>query len=138
MVTPYQAGALVVLLIACANVANLLLVKAARKHTELAMRGALGASRGRIFQQVLVEGLLLGAMGAAAGLALGWTSLKLLSTFVPDTKSVHNLFATSLDWRSVIFCALAGIVTSVLFSAAPAFVSTRSTCCGHSTGRAAR
>ena len=73
-----ETMALVVLLIACGNVTNLLLAKAARKHSELAVRGALGASRGQIVQQVLAEGLLLGLMGAASGLFLGWMSLKLL------------------------------------------------------------
>ncbi len=120
-----QAMALVVLLIACANVANLLLVKAAGKHAELALRGALGASRRRIFQQVLAEGLLLGGAGAAAGLSLGWMSLRLLQKFVPETSSLHDLLASPMDWRAITFCAVAGVITSVFFSLAPALVSIR-------------
>ncbi|QNI34293.1 ABC transporter permease [Alloacidobacterium dinghuense] len=120
-----QAMALVVLLIACANVANLLLVKAAGKHADLALRAALGANRRRIFQQVLAEGTLLGAAGAVAGLGIGWLSLKLLLKFVPDVSSLHDLLSSSMDWHAITFCALAGIVTSVLFSLAPALVSMR-------------
>lgn len=120
-----QAMALVVLLIACANVANLLLVKAAGKHAELALRGALGANRRRIFQQVLAEGLLLGVAGAVAGLCIGQMGLKLLLKLVPATSSMHDLLSSPMDWRAVAFCALAGMVTSVLFSLAPALVSMR-------------
>ncbi|HYK35119.1 ABC transporter permease [Alloacidobacterium sp.] len=120
-----QAMALVVLLIACANVANLLLVKAAGKHAELALRGALGANRRRIFQQVLAEGLLLGVAGAVAGLCIGQMGQKLLLKFVPATSSMHDLLSLPMDWRAVTFCALAGIITSVLFSLAAALVSMR-------------
>lgn len=92
-----ETMALVVLLIACGNVTNLLLAKAARKYSELAVRGALGASRRQIFQQVLAEGLLLGLMGAAFGMFLGWTTLKLLLRSVPATNSLHNALATHFD-----------------------------------------
>lgn len=120
-----QAMALMVLLIACANVANLLLVKAARKHGELALRGALGADRRRIVQMVLSEGLLLGAAGAVTGLILGKISLKLLLKFVPATSSLHDLLMAPLNWRALGICAMAGVVTSLLFSLAPALVSMR-------------
>lgn len=118
-----EGMALVVLLIACVNVANLLLVKAARKHAELAVRGALGASRWRIFQQVIAEGLLLGLIGAVAGLALGWLSFKLLIHSIPATNYMHDVLDAPMDWKVIAFCMAAGITTSLLFSVAPALLS---------------
>ena len=120
-----EGMALLVLLIACANVANLLLVKTARRVGELAMRGALGASRGRILQQVVTEGLLLGTGGAFAGSVLGWVSLRLVLKIIPESNPLHNSLIVRTDWKILLFCAGLGIVTSVLFSAAPALVSTR-------------
>jgi putative ABC transport system permease protein len=118
-----EGMALVVLLIACVNVANLLLVKAARKHAELAVRGALGASRWRIFQQVIAEGLLLGLIGAAAGLTLGWLSFKLLIHSIPATNYMHDVLNAPMDWKVIAFCMFAGVATSLLFSVAPALLS---------------
>lgn len=120
-----QAMALVVLLIACSNVTNLLLAKAARKHDELAVRGALGASRQRIFQQVISEGLLLGVMGSVTGLLLGCVSLKLLFRMVPATNTLARIATTYVDWRAVAFCISAGFLTSITFSIVPALLSTR-------------
>ena len=120
-----EGMALIVLLIACANVANLLLVKTARRYGELAMRGALGASRRRIFQQVTTEGLLLGLCGAVAGLALGWFSLQFVLGMIPEGNSLRNAMPTHMDWQVLLFCAGVGILTSILFSLAPAFLSMR-------------
>ena len=120
-----QGMALVVLLIACGNVTSLLLAKAVRKHSELAVRGALGASRGQIFQQVLAEGLLLGLMGAGSGLFLGWASLRLLQRMVPATNSLHDVLAVQLDWRVIALCAVVGGLTSLIFTIAPAILSMR-------------
>jgi putative ABC transport system permease protein len=120
-----ETMAFVVLLIACGNVTNLLLAKAVRKHSELALRGALGASHRRIFQQVISEGLLLGLMGAASGLLLGWLSLKLLLRMVPSTNTLRQVLAVHIEWPAIAFCAAAGVLTSVIFSIAPAILSTR-------------
>jgi putative ABC transport system permease protein len=117
--------ALIVLLIACVNVANLLLVRAAKKQAELAVRGALGASRARIFQQVIAEGLVLGLSGAITGFVFGCLTLMLLVKSIPQSNWLHDIFQASVDWKVLLFCAGTGIITSVLFSFAPAFLSTR-------------
>src|ERR1035441_8272898 len=120
-----ETMALVVLLIACGNVTNLLLAKAVRKHSELAVRGALGASRRQIFQQVLAEGLLLGLMGAASGLLLGWVSLRLLLRMVPGTNTLREVLAAPMNWPVIAMCTALGVLTSLIFSVAPAVLSTR-------------
>jgi putative ABC transport system permease protein len=120
-----QIMALVILLIVCGNIASLLLTKAARRHSELAMRAALGASRIRIFQQVLVEGILLGLMGAVAGLLLGWLTLRLLLHITPDSNILSIALSAHMDWRVIAFSAAAGILTSIVFSLAPAILSVR-------------
>ena len=112
------------LLIACANLANLLLARAAARRRELTVRIALGASRLRIFQQLLSESLLLAAAGALLGLALAqWTSrvlIRMLST--PANTVALDL---PLDWRVLSFAALAALVTAVLFGTAPALRGAR-------------
>jgi putative ABC transport system permease protein len=120
-----QIMALVVLLIVCGNIANLLLAKAARRHSELAMRAALGASRRRLLQQVIVEGMLLGLIGAVVGLPLGWLTLRLLLHTSPASDMLHVAFAARMDWRIVVLSMAAGLLTSILFSLAPAVLSVR-------------
>ena len=122
-----QAMALVLLLIACANVANLLLARTARREGEIAVRRALGATRRRILQQLTIEGLLLGLIGAAAGLGLAWAGLHALLSGMPaeGSGSLRSVLAAGIDGRIIALCALAGIVTSVLFSIAPALLSIR-------------
>jgi putative ABC transport system permease protein len=116
---------LVVLLIACANVANLLLVRMVNRASELAVRCALGASRIRVLSQVVTEGLLLGLGGAAIGLFVGWTSLRLGLKVIPESNPLRSALMGRMDWTSLLFCAGLGVFTSVLFSVAPALVSTR-------------
>jgi putative ABC transport system permease protein len=112
------------LLIACVNLANLLLARTAARRQELAVRIALGASRTRIFQQLLSESLLLAGAGAVVGLGLAeWTSDGLVRMLSTPTNTVA--LQLGLDWRVLSFAAVSALVTAVLFGTAPAFRGAR-------------
>ena len=113
-----------VLLIACANVANLLLARGAARHKEVAIRLALGASRGAIVRQRLLESLLLAAAGAAAGLAVAWWTGSLLLRTLPFDEAARTLTAAP-DLRVTAFALAASLLTAILFGLAPALQSTR-------------
>ena len=112
-----------VLLIACANVANLLLVRAAARERELAVRAALGGTRGRLVQQLLTESLLLSLAAAALGLLFAWAGVRVLLALGPE--NVPRLGHVSVDPAVVTFAALAGIVSVVLFGLVPAVRASR-------------
>jgi predicted permease len=107
-----------VLLIACANVGNLLFARALTRRKELAIRAALGAGRVRVFQQLLVEALVLAFAGGAIGLAVAHLSLRTASTLL--TNQVPRADEISLDGRVLLFAAAAAIVTGILAGALPA------------------
>jgi putative ABC transport system permease protein len=107
-----------VLLVACANVANLLLARAEARHRELAIRAALGAGRTRIVRQLLAESLLLASAGAALGLVLAAAGLRALIAFSPP--NVPRLDAIGMDGRVVAFTAAIAVLTSVVFGLVPA------------------
>ena len=107
-----------VLLIACANVANLLLVRAAARERELAVRAALGGTRMRLVRQLLTENLLLGAAAIAVGLLLAWAGVRVLTVLGPE--NLPRLSQVSVDPRVVLFAALAGLVSVVVFGLVPA------------------
>lgn len=108
-----------VLFIACANVANLLLVRTFGRAKEIAMRSALGASRARVVQQLLVEGLLLGVGGGVAGLLAAVAGVRALVAAFGDT--VPRAAEISIDARVLAFTAAAAILTGVVTAAVPAW-----------------
>jgi putative ABC transport system permease protein len=109
-----------VLLIACANVASILLARSSARQQEVAIRTALGAPRGRLVRQFLIESALLGGAGAAAGLALAVLAMRLVPAL--DSERLPNiLLATRIDAGVLGFTALIAIATIVVFGLAPAF-----------------
>ncbi len=114
-----------VLLIACANVANLLLARSAGRHRELAIRAALGASRWRVIRQLLTENVLLSTVGGFLGLILGVLGVRTLLLLIPgdiprvDPAQLRNPFEL-LDWRILVFTIGVSLLTGILFGLIPA------------------
>jgi putative ABC transport system permease protein len=108
-----------VLLIACANVAGLLLAQHAGRNKEIAIRAALGAGRTRLVRQFFLEGLLLSLLGTVAGLAVAAAGTKLLLQFVPA--GIPRLAQVDLDWRVLGFTMLMALSTCLIFGLIPAW-----------------
>ena len=113
-----------VLLVACVNVANLLLARSAARERELGMRAALGARRGRLVRQMLTESLALAAVGGIGGLAVAALCHRGLLALVADRIPVPRLDQLRLDPPVVAFTMLTALTTGILFGLVPAFVST--------------
>ena len=117
------ASVLFVLLIACANVAGLMLTRASRRRAEIAVRSAMGASRWEIMRQVLVESVVLSLCGGAAGVALSVILLKTMLQFVPQ--DLPRLDQVSVDGMVLAFAAGASILTGLIFGLLPAWRMSR-------------
>jgi len=111
---------LLVIAMATVNVASLLLVRAATRGREFSVRFALGATSGQILGQLLAEGLLLGAAGAALGLALAPEALRALIHWLSSGSASDSVFSATLDGRVLVFTIAATLAVSILFSLAPA------------------
>ncbi len=114
-------GVIAVLLIACANVANLLLARSAMRRRELAVRAAIGAGRARLVRQAITESLLLALIGAAGGCLLAAGLLRVFIAMAPS--GIPRLEQATLDGRVLLFALAACLVAGLLFGLAPAFES---------------
>ena len=114
----------IVLLIACSNVANLLLARSAARQQEIAVRLAMGASRARLVRQLLTESIVLGLASGIAGLLIGYAGLRLLTSAGPADVSA-NLVALKMDGNVLTFTLLVSLVTGFVFGTIPAFRATR-------------
>jgi putative ABC transport system permease protein len=115
---------MLVLLVACVNVANLLLARSAVRERELGMRTALGARRGRLVRQMLTESLVLAAAGGIAGLAVAALFHRGLLALVGDRIPIPRLDQVALDLPVIAFTMFIALATGIIFGLAPAFVST--------------
>jgi len=118
------AAVAAVLLIGCANLANLLLVRGAGREREVAIRSALGAGRGRLVRQFLTESVLLAGLGGVVGVAMGWGLMRGLKVWIPRFYLPAEA-EVQLDGRVLLFTAAIVIATGILFGIAPALHSAR-------------
>jgi len=111
-------GVGLILLIACANVANLLLSRANQRQKEISLRVALGAPRARIIRQLLTESVLLACLGGAAAMVVGWAALRLLLTLRPE--GLARLGPVEVSLTVLVFTSALSVVTGIVFGLAPA------------------
>ncbi len=116
-----------VLLIACANVANLLLVRATGRRRELAIRAAIGAGRGLLIRQMMTESALLSLAGGVLGVCLGYGGIRGLLALGPPDLPLDGVNSTEvvMDWRVLLFAAIVSLVTGLIFGIVPALQASR-------------
>jgi putative ABC transport system permease protein len=117
------AAVVCVLLVACANIANLASMRATARSREMAVRLALGAGRGRLLHQLLVESLVLAAIGGGLGFALAINGVQAIVSMFPATFPLPRAAEIAIDWRVLAFTTLASIGSAAAFGVAPAFQS---------------
>jgi len=123
---PLLAGGVVlVFLVLCANVSSLLLARLTARRREFSMRSALGASRGRLLRQALVESSLLGAVAVVAGVAVGWTLVSTARALLPEAFLLRTLNPLNIDWRALTVTSLAGVAAALGAGILPAWIGTR-------------
>jgi predicted permease len=113
-----------ILVIACTNIANLLLARGSARRREIAIRLSVGASRWRVIRQLLTESVLLSAIGGAFGVALAWWGIRVLTALLSNGRDNFTLHA-GLSWNVLAVTVGLSLITGVLFSLAPAFQTTR-------------
>jgi predicted permease len=123
-VTRLAGGVALVFLVLCANVATLLLARAAESRRHYAVSSALGASRKRLLRQAALESATLGMIGVVVGLAAGWVLVSLARQFLPEAFLLQTLNPLDLDQRAVFVTAVLGLVATLLAGLAPAWLGT--------------
>lgn len=113
-------AATLILLLACVNVAHLLLARLSARHRELAIRRALGAHRGRVVRQLMTESVLLGLIGGTVGIGVAFASMRALMLFSPG--DIPRLEGVAIDGQTLAFALVISLVTGLLFGVAPALV----------------
>jgi len=124
MLLVLMSAVILIVFIVSLNIANLLLARASGRQQEMAVRLAMGASRGRMIRQMLTESVLLGLIGGLAGIATAIAALGLILRLVPS--NLPRLNEVTIDWRVLAFALLISLLTGLLFGLAPAIHSTRS------------
>jgi predicted permease len=122
-ILPLLAAVLVLLAIACVNVANLFLIRASERQADFALRRAIGAGRGRIIRQLLTEGLIFGLVGGALGVTLAVVSVRAI--VASNSVSLPRLAEVSVDGNAMAFALLCTLLTTVAFSLVPAMRGSR-------------
>jgi putative ABC transport system permease protein len=123
---PMLAGGVgLVFLVLCANVCGLLLARLTARRREFSMRAALGASRGRLIRQAVVESCLLGALGVLLGSALAWALVSVARALLPEPMLLQTLNPLNLDARALVATSLAGVLATLASGLLPAWLGTR-------------